>query len=179
MRNSSRQRTFGRHLGRRFSGFTPGLAALLLSSTPLASAQNADQAPTAPAKPAEPAEPAAPATTAATELEEVVVKGARASQRTSMERKKRAATAMDSISAEDVGSYKPAHGHWTRFAELTGASTGDTIHIGASQYHDMVPAAALGYRTVFIDRHGEPLTSSPTRVLRNLSGLPRAIAELE
>ena len=83
------------------------------------------------------------------------------------------------VTAEDVGSYKPAHGHWQRFGELTGATTADTVHVGASQYHDMVPGAALGYRTIFIDRHGEPLTSSPTRVLRDLSGLPRAIADLE
>jgi 2-haloalkanoic acid dehalogenase type II len=83
------------------------------------------------------------------------------------------------VTAEDVGSYKPAPGHWTRFAELSGGSTADTVHIGASQYHDMVPGAALGYRTIFIDRHGEPVTSSPTRVLRTLSGLPSAIAELE
>ena len=83
------------------------------------------------------------------------------------------------VTAEDVGSYKPAAGHWRRFAELTGASPADTVHVGASQYHDMVPAAALGYRTVFIDRHGEPLVSSPTRVLRDLSRLPEAIAELE
>jgi FMN phosphatase YigB (HAD superfamily) len=51
--------------------------------------------------------------------------------------------------------------------------------VGASQYHDMVPAAALGYRTVFIDRHGETLVSSPTHVLRDLSPLPRTIADLE
>ena len=83
------------------------------------------------------------------------------------------------VTAEDVGSYKPAAGHWKRFTELTGASTADTVHIGASQYHDMVPGAALGFRTVFIDRHGEPLVSSPTRVLRDLAGLPRTITELE
>jgi 2-haloalkanoic acid dehalogenase type II len=83
------------------------------------------------------------------------------------------------VTAEDVGSYKPAPGHWRRFAELTGATTADTVHVGASQYHDMVPGAALGYRTVFIDRHGEPLVSSPTRVLRDLAGLPGAIDELE
>ena len=83
------------------------------------------------------------------------------------------------VTAEDVGSYKPAAGHWTRFAELTGASPADTVHIGASQYHDMRPGAALGYRTVFIDRHGEPIVSSPTRVLPDLSGLDGAIADLE
>jgi 2-haloacid dehalogenase len=83
------------------------------------------------------------------------------------------------VTAEDVGSYKPAAGHWTRFAELTRATPADTVHVGASQYHDMVPAAALGYRTVFIDRHGEPLVSSPTRVLHDLAGLPRAIAGID
>jgi 2-haloacid dehalogenase len=83
------------------------------------------------------------------------------------------------VTAEDVGSYKPATGHWTRFAELSGASVADTVHVGASQYHDMVPGAALGYRTVFIDRHAEPLVSSPTRVLRDLVGLPTTMAELD
>jgi 2-haloacid dehalogenase len=83
------------------------------------------------------------------------------------------------VTAEDVGSYKPAAGHWKRFAELTGATTSETVHVGASQYHDMLPAAALGYRTVFIDRHGESLTTAPTCVLRDLAGLPRAIADLE
>ena len=116
MRKSSRQRTFGGRSGNRFIGSSAGLAALLLSSTPLASAQNADQAPTAPTAPAAetapaaataPAATSAPATApeAATELEEVVVVGTRAAQRTSMERKKKAATAVDSITAEDVGKF--------------------------------------------------------------------------
>ena len=83
------------------------------------------------------------------------------------------------VTAEDVGSYKPAAGHWKRFAELSGASIAETVHVGASQYHDMLPAAALGYRTVFIDRHSEPLTTTPTRVLRDLADLPRTIADLE
>lgn len=83
------------------------------------------------------------------------------------------------VTAEDVGSYKPATGHWTRFADLVGATTADTVHVGASQYHDMIPAARLGYRTVFIDRHAEALVSAPTRVLRDLSGLPHAIAGLD
>jgi TonB-dependent receptor len=104
MRNSSRKRTLGRGPGDRSTGFSPGLAALLLSSTPLASAQNADPAPAAPTTPSAPAAPAETAEPAA-ELTEVVVIGTRASQRNSMERKKRATTAMDSISAEDVGSF--------------------------------------------------------------------------
>jgi 2-haloalkanoic acid dehalogenase type II len=82
------------------------------------------------------------------------------------------------ITAEDAHSYKPAPGHWRRFLERSGASADRTVHVGASQFHDMRPAAALGFRTVFIDRHGETLETSPTRVLRDLSTLPDVIGEL-
>jgi 2-haloalkanoic acid dehalogenase type II len=82
------------------------------------------------------------------------------------------------ITAEDARSYKPAPGHWRSFLERSGASAERTVHVGASQYHDMRPAAALGFRTVFIDRHGETLETSPTRVLRDLSTLPDVIGEL-
>lgn len=82
------------------------------------------------------------------------------------------------VTAEDARSYKPATGHWRVFAERSGAAVGDVVHVGASQFHDMRPAAALGYRTVFIDRHGEPLETSPTRVLPDLARLPETIAAL-
>jgi 2-haloacid dehalogenase len=82
------------------------------------------------------------------------------------------------ITAEDAHSYKPAPGHWRRFLERSGSSADRTVHVGASQFHDMRPAAALGFRTVFIDRHGETLETSPTRVLRDLSTLPDVIGEL-
>ncbi|MGH2471014.1 MAG: HAD-IA family hydrolase [Candidatus Limnocylindria bacterium] len=82
------------------------------------------------------------------------------------------------ITAEDSHSYKPAPGHWRRFLERSGASIDRTVHVGASQYHDMRPAAALGFRTIFIDRQGEDLETSPTCVLRDLSTLPDVIARL-
>ena len=82
------------------------------------------------------------------------------------------------ITAEDARGYKPAPGHWRRFLEQSGASVERTVHVGASQFHDMRPAAALGFRTVFIDRHGETLETSPTRVLPDLSTLPDVIREL-
>jgi len=82
------------------------------------------------------------------------------------------------VTAQDAGGYKPAVGHWRTFLERSGASTERTIHVGASQYHDIRPASALGFRTVFIDRHSEPLDSSPTRVLRDLEMLPDVIDEL-
>jgi 2-haloacid dehalogenase len=83
------------------------------------------------------------------------------------------------VTAEDAGSYKPASSHWTLFQTLTHAAPARTVHVGASLYHDMVPASALGYRTVFINRHGEPLGNvRPTRVLSDLAPLPGTIAEL-
>lgn len=82
------------------------------------------------------------------------------------------------ITAEDSRSYKPAPGHWRRFLQRSGASAERTVHVGASQFHDMRPAAALGFRTVFIDRHGETLETSPTRVLHDLATLPNVIGEL-
>jgi 2-haloalkanoic acid dehalogenase type II len=83
------------------------------------------------------------------------------------------------VTAQDSGSYKPAPGHWRVFRERSGAAVEATIHVGASQYHDMRPAAALGYRTVFVDRHGETLETAPTRVIRDLGPLPNAIDALE
>jgi len=83
------------------------------------------------------------------------------------------------VTAEDCGSYKPAPGHWQRFQAETGARPNRTVHVGASLYHDMVVAGTLGYRTVFINRHGEPVKDArPTRVLRDLAALPDTIADL-
>lgn len=82
------------------------------------------------------------------------------------------------ITAEDARSYKPAPGHWQRFLRDSGATTADFVHVGASQYHDMRPAAALGVRTVFVDRHAEPLVTEPTRVIADLTALPATIVEL-
>ena len=83
------------------------------------------------------------------------------------------------VTAEDCRSYKPAPGHWRSFSERSGAGPDVTVHVGASQYHDMRPAAALGYRTIFVDRHGELLQTSPSRVIRDLTTLPDVIDELE
>lgn len=82
------------------------------------------------------------------------------------------------ITAEDAGSYKPAQGHWRLFLERAGVRADRAVHVGASQYHDMRPASALGFRTVFVDRHGEGLETSPTRVIRDLEPLPDVIDEL-
>ena len=82
------------------------------------------------------------------------------------------------VTAQDCGSYKPAPGHWERFLREARAATEDVVHVGASQFHDMRPAAALGFRTVFVDRHGEDLVTSPTRVIPDLAMLRETVAQL-
>ncbi len=83
------------------------------------------------------------------------------------------------VTAQDCQSYKPATGHWQHFQDLTSAGPETTLHVGASPYHDMIPASQLGYRTVWINRHQEPTAgATPTRVLPDMSGLPQVATEL-
>ena len=82
------------------------------------------------------------------------------------------------VTAEDCRSYKPARGHGDRFRELSGAAAAATVHVAASQFHDIVPATALGFRTVFVNRHGEPVAAAPTRAVPDLRALPEVIRDL-
>jgi len=82
------------------------------------------------------------------------------------------------ITAEDVGSYKPEHGHWDRFFELTSADREHHVHVGASLFHDVAAARELGLKIVWINRLGEEPEPKPDRELPDLSGLPDALDEL-
>lgn len=82
------------------------------------------------------------------------------------------------IVASDIGSYKPAHGHWRAFYESTGADRDRHVHVAQSHFHDIVPADELGIPSVWINRHGEQHEPSPTRELRSLTGLADVLDEL-
>jgi 2-haloacid dehalogenase len=82
------------------------------------------------------------------------------------------------IVAEDVGSYKPAHGHWERFFEDTTADRDTHVHVAASLFHDIAPARELGLRTVWINRLGEEPEPEPDRELTDLTKLPGTLEEL-
>ncbi|HST25555.1 MAG TPA: HAD family hydrolase [Gaiellaceae bacterium] len=83
----------------------------------------------------------------------------------------------DAITASEIGSYKPAHGHWRAFAERHGRLP--DVHVGASLFHDVAPAGELGLPSVWVNRLGEQRGScSPTREIANLEPLPDALAEL-
>ena len=81
------------------------------------------------------------------------------------------------VVASEVGSYKPALGHWRAFEERVGRLP--DVHVGASHFHDIVPATQLGIPTVWINRLAETGDPEPTRELPDLSLLPETLAELD
>ena len=83
-----------------------------------------------------------------------------------------------SIVASEIGSYKPAHGHWLRFYEATGADRERHVHVAQSHFHDIVPASELGIRSIWINRLEERADPAPTRELPSLEGLADVLDEL-
>jgi 2-haloacid dehalogenase len=82
------------------------------------------------------------------------------------------------IVASDIGSYKPARGHWRAFYESTGAGRDRHVHVAQSHFHDIAPADQLGIPTIWINRLTERYEPSPTRELPDLKGLPDVLDEL-
>jgi 2-haloacid dehalogenase len=82
------------------------------------------------------------------------------------------------VVASEIGSYKPAHGHWRVFYETTGADGELHVHVAQSHFHDIVPANELGLRSVWINRRGERHEPAPTRELSDLNGLADVLDEL-
>ena len=83
-----------------------------------------------------------------------------------------------SVTASEIGSYKPARGHWDEFFARSGAEAGRHVHVAASLYHDIAPATALGLRTVWINRLGEEPEPQPDVELHTLAGLADSLDSL-
>jgi len=65
------------------------------------------------------------------------------------------------ITAQQVGSYKPAPGHFVAARERIGAAP--WLHVAQSYFHDVQPARALGIRSAWINRKAErPLDAHGT-----------------
>jgi len=80
------------------------------------------------------------------------------------------------VTAEQVGSYKPAPAH---FVEAR-ARIGDRpwLHAAQSYFHDMAPARALGIPVAWVNRKGEraPDGGSPAREVRTVLELAEWLA---
>jgi 2-haloacid dehalogenase len=75
------------------------------------------------------------------------------------------------IVASEIGSYKPAHGHWAAFAERFAPAPGSHVHVAQSHFHDIVPAANLGIPSIWINRLAKQAEPAPTRELPTLTSL--------
>jgi 2-haloalkanoic acid dehalogenase type II len=82
----------------------------------------------------------------------------------------------EAIVASEIGSYKPALGHWRAFEERVGRPP--DVHVAASLFHDVAPANELGLPSIWINRLGETPGPQPTRELSDLSRLADTLDEL-
>ena len=82
------------------------------------------------------------------------------------------------ITAAEAGSYKPAHGHWERFFERFEADRERHVHVAASVFHDLEPAAELGLQAVWINRLHELSDAPRAAELKDLSRLPEVLESL-
>ncbi|HEX6844265.1 MAG TPA: HAD-IA family hydrolase [Actinomycetota bacterium] len=82
------------------------------------------------------------------------------------------------VVASEIGSYKPGFAHWETFFRRTGADRGRHVHVAASLFHDVEPAAALGLPCVWINRLGETSPLPRAGELPDLASLPDLLDDL-
>jgi 2-haloacid dehalogenase len=80
------------------------------------------------------------------------------------------------IVASEIGSYKPALGHWQAFEREVGRPP--DVHVAASLFHDIAPANHQQLRSIWINRLGEDAEPVPTRELPDLARLPETLEEV-
>ena len=83
------------------------------------------------------------------------------------------------VTAQQVGSYKPDLGHFRAFADQTSVTPSNWIHVANSWVHDMLPAARMGLRSVWVDRDltGHPAKLADRRVT-SMRRLPEAVSDV-
>ena len=79
------------------------------------------------------------------------------------------------VTAQQVRSYKPAHAHFLAAREAIGNAR--WLHAAQSNFHDIVPANALGIPTAWINRRGDAALpgGTPAFEVRDLKGLADAL----
>jgi 2-haloacid dehalogenase/putative hydrolase of the HAD superfamily len=80
------------------------------------------------------------------------------------------------VTAQQVRSYKPAHGHWLEAQRRIGGAR--WLHAAQSNFHDVVPANALGIATAWVNRRGDAPRpgGTPLHEVRDMAGLADLLA---
>jgi 2-haloacid dehalogenase len=76
------------------------------------------------------------------------------------------------VVAGEIGSYKPAHGHWLVFVDRFHPEPGRHVHVAASLFHDIAPAKELAVPAVWINRLEETSDLPRAAELTDLADLP-------
>ncbi len=76
------------------------------------------------------------------------------------------------VTAEQVRSYKPGRAHFVEVQRRLGLPASQILHVAESRFHDVEPAKALGFGTVWVNRHA--LHGGPSA-----SGLGESVPDLE
>jgi 2-haloacid dehalogenase len=82
------------------------------------------------------------------------------------------------ITAAEAGSYKPKHGHWKKFFDVTGVDKDQHVHVAASVFHDISPAEEMALKTVWINRAGEITNLPRDAELEDLTELPQVLDQI-
>jgi len=74
------------------------------------------------------------------------------------------------VTAQSVGSYKPATAHFRRALEEVGGRPERLLHVAESYYHDVGAARPLGIRVIWVNRQGRAAAGDvqPTVEVRGL-----------
>ena len=87
------------------------------------------------------------------------------------------------VTAQQVGSYKPATAHFEEMAIRSGIPRDRTLHVAQSLFHDIAPASVLGYATVHVDRPSRggdsgatpPADATPDATVADMAGVARLL----
>jgi 2-haloacid dehalogenase len=81
------------------------------------------------------------------------------------------------ITAEMLSSYKPARTHFDAALAHLGLERERILHVACSLYHDIRPAAALGWSSAWVNREGEstPPDVAPSWIVSDLTSLAREL----
>lgn len=76
------------------------------------------------------------------------------------------------VTAEDVGSYKPAPGHWAALLAQVQTAPANILHVAAGLHYDIPTAQRLGLSTCWINRRAaDPGEIRPDITLTTMTGL--------
>ena len=66
------------------------------------------------------------------------------------------------VTAEDVGSYKPALPHFERALAVLDCDPAEVLHVAFGFKYDIGPAQRMGMRSAWVNRHAEPKPDGAT-----------------